>query len=204
METHGKVSGRQKQLLKIGVRVEQFEKTLVSSPWFDTFTADTFNQLPQDWQIDLGNYCNSACVFCSPSNSSRLAQEWQTIGLIKNLPPKNWTDNQDLIERFVNTLSQSPHIRYLHFIGGETVITPGFKKILTALVDRGIAGQITIGFTTNLTVWSDPIVELLKQFYQVNMGMSIETLTPVNDYVRYPSQIELVKFGFSSLRNPKR
>ena len=63
MEQHNKVSGRQKQLLKVGVRVEQFEKTLVSSPWMDTFAADDFDQLPQDWQIDLGNYCNSTCVF---------------------------------------------------------------------------------------------------------------------------------------------
>ncbi len=55
MERHNKVSGRQKQLLKVGVRLEQFEKTLVSSPWVDTFAADDFDQLPQDWQIDLGN-----------------------------------------------------------------------------------------------------------------------------------------------------
>jgi sulfatase maturation enzyme AslB (radical SAM superfamily) len=192
MEQHQKISGRQRQLLKVGVRVEQFEKTLVSSPWFDTFTADTFNQLPQDWQIDLGNYCNSACVFCSPSNSSRLAQEWQTIGLIKNLPPKNWTDNQDLIERFVNTLSQSPHIRYLHFIGGETVITPAFKTILQALVRAGLNRTATIGFTTNLTVWDSQVIDLLKQFRGVNLGMSVETFEIVNDYVRWPSKLPVV------------
>ena len=192
MEQHQKISGRQRQLLKVGVRVEQFEKTLVSSPWFDTFTADTFNQLPQDWQIDLGNYCNSACVFCSPSNSSRLAQEWQTIGLIKNLPPKNWTDNQDLIERFVNTLSQSPHIRYLHFIGGETVITPAFKTILQALVRAGLNRTATIGFTTNLTVWDSQVIDLLTQFRGVNLGMSVETFEIVNDYVRWPSKLPVV------------
>jgi sulfatase maturation enzyme AslB (radical SAM superfamily) len=192
MEQHQKISGRQRQLLKVGVRVEQFEKTLVSSPWFDTFTADTFNQLPQDWQIDLGNYCNSACVFCSPSNSSRLAQEWQTIGLIKNLPPKNWTDNQDLIERFVNTLSQSPHIRYLHFIGGETVITPAFKTILQALVRAGLNRTATIGFTTNLTVWDSQVIDLLKQFRGVNLGMSVETFDVVNDYVRWPGKLPMV------------
>jgi len=192
MEQHQKISGRQRQLLKVGVRVEQFEKTLVSSPWFDTFTADTFNQLPQDWQIDLGNYCNSACVFCSPSNSSRLAQEWQTIGLIKNLPPKNWTDNQDLIERFVNTLLQSPHIRYLHFIGGETVITPAFKTILQALVRAGLNRTATIGFTTNLTVWDSQVIDLLTQFRGVNLGMSVESFEIVNDYVRWPSKLPVV------------
>jgi hypothetical protein len=70
------------------------------------------------------------------------------------------------------------------------VITPGFKTILTALVDADLAKDIAIGFTTNLTVWSDAVVELLTQFKQVHLGMSIETLTPVNDYVRYPSRQE--------------
>ena len=59
---------------------------------------------------------------------------------------------------------------------------------MTALVNADLAKRISIGFTTNLTVWSDDIVELLKQFEQVNLGLSVETLTPVNDYVRYPSQ----------------
>jgi hypothetical protein len=112
--------------------------------------------------------------------------------LIKNLPPKNWTDNQDLIERFVNTLSQSPHIRYLHFIGGETVITPAFKTILQALVRAGLNRTATIGFTTNLTVWDSQVIDLLKQFRGVNLGMSVETFDVVNDYVRWPSKLPVV------------
>jgi hypothetical protein len=76
----------------------------------------------------------------------------------------------------------------LHFLGGETVITPGFKKILSALVKSGQSKNVTIGFTTNLTVWSESVVELLTQFQQVHLGVSIETLTPLNNYVRYPSQ----------------
>jgi hypothetical protein len=92
------------------------------------------------------------------------------------------------LDQFVDTLTSSPNLQYLHFIGGETVITPGFKKILSALVAADLAKNITIGFTTNLTVWSESVVELLTQFQQVHLGMSIETLTPVNDYVRYPSQ----------------
>ena len=71
MEQHGKVSGRQKQLLKVGVRLEEFEKTLASSPWLSVFTGNKFSQLPQDWQIELGNFCNSACIFCFPESSSR-------------------------------------------------------------------------------------------------------------------------------------
>ena len=198
MEQHGKPSGRQRQLLKIGVQEQYFEKSLAGSPLKTAFDYSNNNQgnttrTVIDWQIDLGNYCNGACVFCNPESSSSLATEFKRIGLIDQLPPPAWCDDPDLVDQFVKVLISSPTLQYLHFLGGETVITPGFKTILTALVDADLAKDITIGFTTNLTVWSDDIVELLKQFQQVNLGMSIETLTRVNDYVRYPSEINSVQ-----------
>jgi hypothetical protein len=193
MEQHGKPSGRQRQLLKVGVQDQYFEKSLAGSPLRSEFDYSNNNQgktarTVVDWQIDLGNYCNGACVFCNPESSSSLATEFKRIGLIDQVPPPAWCDDPELLNQFVISLTQSSNLKYLHFLGGETVITPGFKKILSALVNAGLAKNTTIGFTTNLTVWSDSVVELLMQFQQVNLGMSIETLTPINDYVRYPSQ----------------
>jgi hypothetical protein len=198
MEQHGKVSGRQRQLLKIGVQEQYFEKSLASSPLKKDFDYSHNNQgstlrTITDWQIDLGNHCNGACVFCLPESSSTLANEFKKIGLIEQLPPMSWCNDPVLLQRFIDDLLASPKLQYLHFIGGETVITPGFKKILSALVDAGIAKNISIGFTTNLSVWSNSINALLVQFKQVNLGMSVETLTSVDDYVRYPSQLSNVK-----------
>lgn len=192
MDQHGKVSGRKKQLLKVGVRLEEFEKTLASSPWLPVFTNNKFNQLPQDWQIDLGNYCNSACIFCFPESSSRLASEWMKIGFIDQLPQANWSDNPELVHRFIDALKQTPRVQYLHFIGGETIITPAFKTILQALIDTGINQTATIGFTTNLSVWQEDVVELLEQFQGVNLGMSIESFSIINDYVRWPTCLPTV------------
>lgn len=193
METHGKVSGRQKQLLKVGVKTEAFAPSLKSSPWLPIFSASqldgTTDQYPQDWQIDLGNYCNSACLFCTPENSSRLATEQKKLGLIKQLPPRAWCDDPKLLERFLDTLRSSSRLCYLHFIGGETLITPAFKKILLALIESGLHQQLIVGFTVNLTVWDQSIVDLLVQFKEVNLGMSIECLHPVNDYVRYGGEL---------------
>lgn len=193
MEQHGKPSGRQRQLLKVGVQAEYFEKSLAGSPLRSAFDYSNTNQgatarTVTDWQIDLGNYCNGACVFCNPESSSSLATEFKRLGLIDQMPPPSWCDDPELLNQFVTDLTSSPDLQYLHFLGGETVITPGFKKILSALVDADLAKKTTVGFTTNLTVWSDAVVGLLKQFQQVHLGMSMETLTPVNDYVRYPSQ----------------
>jgi hypothetical protein len=198
MEQHGKVSGRQKQLLKIGIRTEYFEKSLASSPMRPAFDYSAEHQghttrLPVDWQIDLGNNCNSACVFCVPQSSSVLATELKQLGLIDQLPPRAWCNDPALLDKFVDTLARTSNLHYLHFIGGETLITPGFKQILQRLVDADLCKHVTIGFTTNLATWSEPVIELLSKFQHVNLGMSVETLTPLNDYVRYPSKLEQVK-----------
>jgi hypothetical protein len=198
MEQHGKVSGRQRQLLKIGVTVDNFEKTMLSTPWLTEFINTTHkdgvtNQLPQDWQIDLGNFCNSACLFCEPHSSSRLASEFKRIGFIKDLPPVAWVDDPANIDMFIDTLKLTPRLSYLHFIGGETLITPAFRKILQALVDNELCKHISIGFTTNLTTWDSDIVKLLCEFKEVNLGMSVECLHPVNDYVRYGSTLPTVE-----------
>lgn len=190
MEQHQKVSGRQKQLLKVGVDLEHFDKTMQSSPWLPVFEQSWQQQgytaqYPQDWQIDLGNYCNSSCVFCHPRSSSKLAVEFKKIGLIESLPPAAWCDDPELLKKFLNTLQQSPRVTYLHFIGGETLITPAFAKILQALISAGLHQQTSLGFTTNLTVWNQPVIDLLTQFKEVNLGMSIECMHKVNDYVRY-------------------
>lgn len=198
MEQHGKVSGRQKQLLKVGIDSSKFTETALSSSYFDQFKTSNenngkTNQLPVDWQIDLGNHCNSNCIFCSPHSSSKLAQEFFKIGLINKLPPKAWTEDSALLEKFIENLKNTPNLMYLHFLGGETLITLGFEKILQALVDNNLNKRLTIGFTTNLTVWPEKVIQLLCKFANVNVGLSIETLDQVNDYVRWPSKIDKVK-----------
>lgn len=196
MEQHHKISGRQKQLLKIGVRTEQFAKTLASSPWVSEFANNpngTTQQLPQDWQVDLGNYCNSNCVMCSPHSSSRIATEFYKLGIIDQMPVTSWCNDPVLVDRFIDTIKNSPHIQYMHFIGGETLITPAFRRILQILVDTRLNQTLTVGFTTNLTTWDDDIVDLLCQFQGVHLGMSVECFHHTNDYVRWPSQLHQVQ-----------
>jgi len=198
MEQHQKVSGRQRQLLKLGVTTDKFSETLLSSSWIPVLKhshthSGLTDQTPQDWQIDLGNFCNSACVFCSPHSSSRLATEYHKLGLIEQMPSRAWCDDKNLLDSFIQDLKKCNRITYLHFIGGETLITPAFRKILDSLVAQGLHRVITLGFTTNLTVWDQELVELLCQFHSINLGMSVECFHPLNDYVRYGSDIGKVE-----------
>jgi sulfatase maturation enzyme AslB (radical SAM superfamily) len=123
-----------------------------------------------------------------------VAQEWYELGLSKQKPKNNnWVDDPVLFEKFVDGLCSIKNLRYLHFIGGETVITPAFVKILEHLIQKGLHRDVILGFTTNLTVYNKSTISLLKQFKDVHVGLSIETMNDINDYIRWPSKIELVK-----------
>lgn len=198
MEQHQKISGRQRQLLKTGIVLDQFDSSVKSSTFYNQFLTSNdsqgqTNQRPVDWQIDLGNYCNGACIFCGPASSSRLASEYFKLKLIDQLPPRNWTDDPLAVDRFVKCLVQTPNLKYLHFIGGETLLTPTFKIILSRLIAAGISSSVSIGFTTNLMTWDPEVNELLIKFKEVNLGVSVECLHQANDYARWPSQIATVQ-----------
>jgi len=197
VDQHGKISGRQRQLLKAGVQVQQFAKTMWSSPMLPQFRYSHHNLggtdlVPLDYQIDLGNHCNGKCVFCGPAYSSSLATEYKKLGWIEQPPPTSWATDET-VWQFVNEMEEVDQDTYMHFLGGETLITPAFKTFLQSLIDRGWNSRITIGLTTNLTVWRQDVIDLLCQFSNVHVGMSVECLTTLNDYVRYPSDINTVR-----------
>ena len=202
-DKHHKVSGRQKQLLKSGIRVDTFDKSFCASPHYELFEYSFKNDgatdyLPVDFQIDLGNTCNSSCIMCSPMYSSKLVKDYQKLNLIEpdlfqNYPPfKNWADDPILVDKFINNLSKMPNIKYLHFLGGETLYLKSFYNICNKLIKLGLAKDICIGTTTNCTVYTAELENIIKQFKHVHLGLSIESLHPINNYVRWPSEINNV------------
>ncbi|SVC30808.1 uncharacterized protein METZ01_LOCUS283662, partial [marine metagenome] len=44
-----------------------------------------------------------------------------------------------------------------------------------------------------LTVWDQEVADLLSEFKEINLGLSVECFTELNDYLRYPSKINEVK-----------
>jgi MoaA/NifB/PqqE/SkfB family radical SAM enzyme len=198
MDRNGKVSSRLRQLLKTGVQPINFVKTIKSSPFYSSLEYSELNHgqvncKPIDLQIDLGNFCNSGCVFCAPDASSKLAKEFKILGLSDKNFQASWAENPEYLNKFLDDIVTIDNLTYMHFIGGEPLIIPTFVKILQRIVETGRSSGVTIGFTTNLTVGPEKFVDLFKNFKQVNIGMSIETFSSLNDYVRWPSKIDQVK-----------
>lgn len=199
-DEHGKLSGRVKQLNKSGVIQNHFGLSLKSSPHYKYFEHSLkhdgeSNYYPVDLQIDLGNICNSACIMCAPSASSRLAQDYVKLSKISPLftEPENylsWT--RDTVDKFVRELITIPNIRYIHFLGGETLYDPAFYLLCDKLIEHGLSKNIIVGTTTNGTIYDERIERLIPEFKEFHLGISIESVTKLNDYIRYPSEISAV------------
>lgn len=202
-DQYGKVSGRQRQLLKSAISLDNFEKSLCASPHWNQFEYSLNNQgytknLPVDLQIDLGNTCNSSCIMCYPIYSSRLITDYKKLHKIEPqifYNPEvivNWTDDPILVDKFIDELVEIPDIKYIHFLGGETLYLKSFYTICDRLIEQGIAKNVSIGTTTNCTVYTPELEHIIKNFKHVHLGLSVEAIHPVNDYVRWPSQVDSV------------
>ena len=199
-ESFGKLNGRLRQLNKSAIDANNFDLTARSSPHWDNFKFSFDNQglanlSPVDLQLDLGNTCNSACIMCDPRSSSRLEKDYEKLNRIepnifkKSESYRSWSQDQSVVDKFVDELGKIKNLRYLHFLGGETLFEQSFYQICDRLIDLGLAKDIIIGTTTNGTIFNDKIINYIKNFKQFHLGISIESVSALNDYIRYPSQI---------------
>lgn len=199
----GKLNGRKRQLLKSGIRTDNFELTTRSSPHYQHFLYSQNNNgqanyHPVDLQIDLGNTCNSACIMCYPAASSRLHSDFKKLHKISPVIFKNpeeyssWTHDPALVTKVVDQIIALPNLKYIHFLGGETLYDETFYTICEQLIAAGKAKDIIIGTTTNGTLYDQRIENLIKEFQEFHLGISIESVTPLNDYIRYPGKIDVI------------
>ena len=170
-----------------------FKESYEQSPGYDKFIGVTPVGMPIDLHIDLGNYCNLTCKMCNSQASSAIAAQEVKWG-IKNSEQyigTDWTRNQEVWDRIVTEIVNIPNLSNIHFMGGETLITPRFKEFVQALLDNNRT-DVGISFVTNGTHYREDIVELLRPFKRVGIEVSIETLTAHNQYQRQGTDTSVV------------
>lgn len=201
----GKLSGRKKQLYRSGLDVDFDPPSSKHWPLFVHSMKHNGEMLggPIDLQLDLGDTCNSACIMCYPGASSKLNADYSKLSQISKLfkfTPRiqSWSSDPLIVKNLVTDIVKIPNIEYIHFLGGETLYLDSFYQICDALIEADVAKNIIIGTTTNGTVWSTKLAEMLPKFKAVHLGISIETITPLNDYIRYPSTVADIKANIHS------
>jgi len=196
-EDTGATSRRDRSNQKSTIFKQKFEDSFNKSQNIELFTHSYYHngettQPPVDLHIDLGNYCNLACKMCWSGASSKIAtqeKKWGTL-VDENHLGNDWTKNEDVWNRFLNELLETP-IYNLHFMGGETLIQPKFEELIDYLIENNKT-DFGLSFVTNGTTFNQELILKLSKFSRLNIEVSIEALTDINSYVRQGTDTEVV------------
>ena len=136
--------------------------------------------------VAFGNTCNLKCITCGPHSSSRWNAEYKQIYAIDIGHVKFYRND------FVDSLiSQAPGIIHLDIPGGEPFLsgTAEQKKLLKHYVDSGQAVDISLHYTTNVTVFpDDEWWSIWTHFREVDLQLSIDGIGAKYEYIRHPAQ----------------
>jgi hypothetical protein len=175
-----------------------FTESFQQSPGYTKFLHSANNQghtttVPIDMHIDLGNFCNLACKMCNPKASSTIASQQVQWGIesSKQYLGTDWTRDQVVWNNFKKQLLELPGLNNIHFMGGETLLTPRFEDFVDTMIEHK-RFDLCFSFVTNGTVFKPTLLDKLKQFRRVGIEISIETIDEHNAYQRQGTDTELV------------
>ena len=168
-------------------------------------TYDDIPDVPVLLDLKLGNICNLSCRTCNPYVSSHWYRDWweviekdqnnfktfdQYVGHI-NLPSKlsYSPDNDQFWNRFLEWL---PHAQYIDIYGGEPMLVHRLFDVLQHSIDLGYNKHQTLHFNTNCTIWNQAYIDILSQFKEVYIDLSIDGLYQQYDYMRHGETWDVV------------
>lgn len=152
-----------------------------------------YERMPIDLHIDLGNYCNLACKMCTPQSSSTIAAQevkWGNASA-KQYVGSDWTRDEKTWTRVLAELVSIKDLNNIHFMGGETLLTPRFEQFVDYMLAHGRT-DLNFSFVSNGTIFNERLINKLKKFKRVGIEISIETVTEHNSYQRQGTDTLLV------------
>jgi MoaA/NifB/PqqE/SkfB family radical SAM enzyme len=129
------------------------------------------------YQITTSNLCNQACVSCDSQLSTKWAQVEQKMGKVPH--PPQYFDHHNI---------NYSKARKISLLGGEPLFDPRTFEILKKLIDHNNTDCFISLITNGSITLNDQQIELLKQFSDLNICISIDGIGPVFEYMRWPGK----------------
>jgi hypothetical protein len=200
----GNHSKRIKENLKSVIFYDRnFNKSFEQSPHRAAFEYSLANDgatvtRPVSYHLSLGNECDMACIMCSPNASYKLARDYKDLGWASDARRLNWTDDDAIWQTFCETILKTKLVS-LHIIGGEPAINKRFGQLIDMFFLKHHT-DFSFSFTTNCMHSLDHLWLKLSKFKRVEIGMSVETLSKSNNYVRYGGNIDTILSNIDTFR----
>ena len=158
--------------------------------------------LPEfELRVKFSNFCNLACRSCTETESSTWARVTSTPVSEKyemdiSSSPEHW---QLITTTILEKLPEVEHF-YVHFIGGESLVQPGMKKLLNWMIAQGIAPRVHLRVTTALTVRPGyDLMSKMSQFRDVDINLSIDSVGDNYQYLRWPAKFAKIENNLDTL-----
>jgi pyruvate-formate lyase-activating enzyme len=149
-----------------------------------TLPDGTLHEFPLYLDLRFGNTCNLECIMCAFPVSSRWARHAARWATAKIDPYATDDELWKILEQ------NASKIRRIYFAGGEPFLQPMHFRMLELLIDSGCAGDVDLGYNTNLTVLPQGIFEKLKLFKSVDLGASCDGTGAVFERIRVGARWE--------------
>ena len=147
----------------------------------------------------FGSYCNLSCFMCDPVNSTRRHSDLKKIDWLNEFyfEKQKPLDIKDTLAQLKEFL---PYTTAFVIIGGEPLLITSHYEFLDGLIESGHAHEISLSYTSNLTMSVDRFNSYVDKFKNVRLNVSIDGLFDRNDYIRYGSDFETIIENMNKLK----
>lgn len=124
--------------------------------------------------------CNFKCRSCGPDKSSLWAQEelayapneFEKQKLFELISSTQWFNSDKSKEIF----DLWPTLEYIDIYGGEPLMNKQFKELLQTSIQSGVANKQRLHFNTNGSLFPVELIELMHEFKEVTISLSIDDI----------------------------
>lgn len=159
--------------------MRQFAKVKFKDSYYQVTKHVTDIKNLKSLDLSLGNYCNLECKICNPHYSSSIAEsmlkkkELSSTAFNNIMDSTKWSDS----DKFWHEMDQLiPNLTHLDLYGGEPLMNKLHFKFLQKLIDKDVAKNINITYSTNGTVYSEKFFDYWKHFKTIKLSFSIDDI----------------------------
>lgn len=160
----------------------------------DKINNETYLQGPEVLTIKNGNICNAKCRVCHPGDSNRWIDDAKKLKEITgkqyyaiDQQERNWSD-----EQLAEILNLSSGLKRLELFGGEPMYNKQVARLLEKIVDHNYAKNIILYINTNGSVNIVEKLPFVKEFKEIEIGVSIDGVGKQFEYIRHGLEYQTV------------
>ena len=186
----------------VSKRLEECQRYFFSKKEAERITNKDGSITAPPWHIDVrvGNICNLKCIHCFPGNSSKWYEDQILLNKYENTEEikhhNGWISETGKVWTYIKENIHS--IKKLSFLGGEPFASHPHNQFLKWMIKNNHT-HLSLKYITNGTLMTQGLINQLKKFKYVNLGISLDDLGERVEFLRYPIKWRRLKSNLTAL-----